>query len=99
MKKIYILLRVKKAKISPQSLTKPNEIWGLKSVWSWDISIDRKFYMEQRKYTFEDQKGKISLQSPKTEFGAQNQYGHVTYPSKFYMKLEKIYFCGSKRRN
>jgi hypothetical protein len=36
--------------------------------------------MEHENYTFRGQKVKISLQSPKTEFGAQNQYGRVIYP-------------------
>jgi hypothetical protein len=44
-------------------------------------------------------KGKISLQSPKTEFGAQNQYDRVTYPSieNFRWNKKKYTFGGSKR--
>jgi hypothetical protein len=29
-----------------------NGVWGPKSVWSCDISIDREFYMEQEKIYF-----------------------------------------------
>jgi hypothetical protein len=40
-----------------------NGIWGPKSVWSCDISIDREFYMEQQKTYFQGSKRKkISLQ-------------------------------------
>jgi hypothetical protein len=58
-----------------------NGIWGPKSVWSCDISIVREFYMEKEKLYFGDQKDRKSLQSLKTEFWAQNQYGDVIYPS------------------
>jgi hypothetical protein len=69
-----------------------NGIWGPKSVWSCDIyniSIDRDFYIEQEKIFFRGSeriiiiiiKAKISFQSPKTEFGAQNQYDLVIHPS------------------
>jgi hypothetical protein len=61
-----------------------NGIWGSKSVWSCDISIDRKFYMQhatRKNIPLGVKKVKISLQSPKTKFGAQIQYDHVTYPS------------------
>jgi hypothetical protein len=53
-----------------------------KLVCSCDISIDRKIYIENEKIYFWGSKSqKISLQSPKTEFGTQNQYDRVTYPS------------------
>jgi hypothetical protein len=44
---------------------------------------------------------KISLQSPTTEFGAQNQYGRVTYPSiGNFTCSKKIYnFGGQKGEN
>jgi hypothetical protein len=43
----------------------------------------------------------LSLQSPKTEFGAQNQYGRVTYPSiGNFTWSKKIYtFRGQKGEN
>jgi hypothetical protein len=50
---------VKKAKIGPQP---KNGIWGPKSIWSCDISIDQEFYMEQEKYTFGVKKAKIGPQ-------------------------------------
>jgi hypothetical protein len=71
-----------------------NGIWASKSVWLCDISIDRKFYMEQAKIYFEDHNVKISHQSPKTEFGVQNQNGRVIN-RKFYMEQAKTYFFGS----
>jgi hypothetical protein len=58
-----------------------NGIWGPKSVWSCDISIDREFNAEQEKYNFRGQMAIIGAQRPKTEFGAQNQYCRVIYPS------------------
>jgi hypothetical protein len=39
------------------------------------------FIWSKKKHTSGDQKGKNSLQSSKTEFGAQNQYGLVIYLS------------------
>jgi hypothetical protein len=46
-------------------------------------------------------KGKIGPQSPKTEFGAENKYGHVTYPSigNFSWSEKKKYFGGQKGKN
>jgi hypothetical protein len=46
-------------------------------------------------------KAKISLKSPKTEFGAQNQYGRATYPSiGNFTWSKKIYtFRGQKGQN
>jgi hypothetical protein len=67
-----------KAKNKPSEPKNGN--WGPKSVWSCDLSIDWKFYMEQEKNTFGVKKVKISLQSPKTEFGPQNRYGRLIYP-------------------
>jgi hypothetical protein len=57
--------------------------------------------MEQEKCTFGGQKAKIGPQSPKTEFGAQNQYGRVTYPSiRNFTWSKKIYtFKGQKDQN
>jgi hypothetical protein len=43
----------------------------------------------KKKYTFGVKKVKISLQSSKTEFGAQNQYGRVSIVREFYMEREK----------
>jgi hypothetical protein len=55
-----------------------NGIWGPKSIWP----CDKYFTLSKKKYTLRGvKKEKISLQSPKTEFGAQNQYDQVTYPS------------------
>jgi hypothetical protein len=44
---------------------------------------------------------KMSLQSPKTEFGAQNQYGRVIYPSigNFTWSKKKYTFGGQKGEN
>jgi hypothetical protein len=46
-------------------------------------------------------KPKISIQSPKTEFGAQNPYGRVTYPSigNFTWSKKKYSFGGQKGEN
>jgi hypothetical protein len=46
-------------------------------------------------------KAKISLQIPKTEFRAQNQYGRVTYPSigNFTWSEKKYTFGGQKGEN
>jgi hypothetical protein len=74
MKKIYTF-RGRKGENEPSDLQ--NGIWGPKSVWPCDISIDREFYIQQQKIYFGVNKAKISLQSPKMEFGAQNQYDRV----------------------
>jgi hypothetical protein len=44
---------------------------------------------------------KITGQSPTTEFGAQNQYGRVTYPSigNFTWSKKKYIFGGQKGEN
>jgi hypothetical protein len=49
MKKIYTFggQKVKNRPPEPK-----NQIWGPKSVWSCDISIDREFYIEQEKIYF-----------------------------------------------
>jgi hypothetical protein len=46
-------------------------------------------------------KAKIGPQSPKTKFGAQNQYGRVTYPSigNYTWSKKKYTFGGQKRKN
>jgi hypothetical protein len=46
-------------------------------------------------------KAKTSLRSPKTEFGLQNQYGRVTYPSigNFTWSKKKCTFEGHKGKN
>jgi hypothetical protein len=75
MKNIYTF-RGRKCESEPAE--PKNGIWGLKLVWSCDISIDREFNMEHEKYTLEGQKDENK--PPKTEFGAQNHYGRVTYP-------------------
>jgi hypothetical protein len=43
----------------------------------------------------------MSLQSPKTEFGAQNQYGRVIYPSigNLTWSTKKYTFGGQKGKN
>jgi hypothetical protein len=43
----------------------------------------------------------MSLQSPKTEFGAQNRYGRVIYPSigNFTWNMKKYTFVGQKGKN
>jgi hypothetical protein len=50
---------------------KPSEpkkrIWGPKSVWSCDISIDRKFYMEQEKIN--SKRRKKALRAKKRNLG------------------------------
>jgi hypothetical protein len=51
-----------------------NGIWGPKSVWSCDTSIGN-FKWTKKKYSFEVKKAIISLQSLKSEFGVQNQFG------------------------
>jgi hypothetical protein len=44
---------------------------------------------------------KISLKSPTTVFGAQNQFGRVTYPSigNFTWSKKKYTFRGQKSKN
>jgi hypothetical protein len=54
-----------------------NRIWGPNSVWSCGILHGR----AKKTILLVVKKAKKSLQSPKTEFGAQNQYGRVIYPS------------------
>jgi hypothetical protein len=58
--------------------------------------------MEQEKIHFWGvKKAKIGPQSPKTEFGAQNQYGRVIYPSigNFTWCNKKYTFGGQKGKN
>jgi hypothetical protein len=56
---------------------------------SCDLSIDRKFCIDEViVYVTES---KISHQSPKTEFGAQTQYGRVIY-----LSIENI-TCSKKK--
>jgi hypothetical protein len=52
-------------------------------------------------YTFKGQKGKNSKKSPKTAFGAQNQYGRVIYPSigNFTWSKKKYTYGGQKGEN
>jgi hypothetical protein len=52
-------------------------------------------------YTFKGQKGKNGPPEPKTEFGAQNQYGRVTSPSigNFTWSKKKYTFGGQKSEN
>jgi hypothetical protein len=61
-----------------------NGIWGQKSVYLCDISIDRELYMEHEEYMFGG--SKLGPQSPKMEFRAQIQYGcvigHFTWTKK-----------------
>jgi hypothetical protein len=40
-----------------------------------------KFYIDEENTLLGVKKAKIGRQSPRTEFGAQNQYGRVIYPS------------------
>jgi hypothetical protein len=59
-----------------------NGFWGPKSIWSCDISHRSGILHKAKKFILlGDKKTKIGPQSPKTEFGAQNQYGRVIYPS------------------
>jgi hypothetical protein len=46
-------------------------------------------------------KAKIGPQSPKTEFGAQNQYGRVIFPSigNFILSKKKFTILGQKSEN
>jgi hypothetical protein len=64
-----------------------NGIWGPKSVWSCDISIDRK--------------GEKKPSEPKNGIRGQNQYNRVTYPSiGHFTGSKKIYtFGGQKGEN
>jgi hypothetical protein len=58
--------------------------------------------MEQEKiYFWGVKKAQIGPQSPKTEFGAQNQYRRVLYPSigKFTWSKKKYAFGGQKGEN
>jgi 5-hydroxyisourate hydrolase-like protein (transthyretin family) len=52
----------------------------------------------KKKILFGVKKVKISLQSTKTEFGAQNKYGRVIYPSieNFTCSKKKYTFGGQK---
>jgi hypothetical protein len=59
MKKIYTF-RCRKGENEPSE--PKNGIWGPKSVWSCDISIDREFY--KKKYTLGGQKGKNKTPEP-----------------------------------
>jgi hypothetical protein len=52
-----------------------------KLVWSCDISIDQEFNIDEEHIFLGVEKVKMSLQSPKMEFEAQNQYDRVIYPS------------------
>jgi hypothetical protein len=79
MKKTYTL-RGQKGEIIRQP---KNRIWASKPLWSCDIFIERKFYIEQEKvYFWGSIRLKISPQSPKTQIEFQNQYGRVMYLSK-----------------
>jgi hypothetical protein len=60
------------------------------------LCIDRESYMEQEKRYFWGQIEKC-LQSPKTEFGAQNQYVIYRIDREFYMEQKKIYSWGVKK--
>jgi hypothetical protein len=48
-------------------------IWGPKSVWACDVSIDREFYM--KKYTFGGQKGKNRPSEPKNGIWGSKSVG------------------------
>jgi hypothetical protein len=78
-----------------------NGIWGPKSVWLCDFSIDREFYKKREKIYFGVKKTKIGPQSPKTEFGAPDQFGRVIYPSirNFTRSKKKYTFRGQKCGN
>jgi hypothetical protein len=58
------------------------------------------FIWSKKKCTFGGQ-AKKSLESPKTEFGLQNQYGRVIYPSigNFTWSWKKYTFGGQKGEN
>jgi hypothetical protein len=62
-----------------------NGIWAqkLKLVWSCDISIDRKFYMEQEKIHFRGQKVGTRLSEPIFSFWALTVYFRLLDPLKY----------------
>jgi hypothetical protein len=80
-----------------------NGIWGPTSVWSCDTFIDWKSHVVRKNILLGVQKAKISLPSPKTEFGAQNQYARVIYPStsieNFTCSKKKYTFGGQIGKN
>jgi hypothetical protein len=66
----------------------------------WPISRSEILYRWRKYILLGVKKSKISLQSPKTEFGAQNQYGHVTYSiGNFTWSKKKYSFGGRKGEN
>jgi hypothetical protein len=64
MKETYTL-RGQNGEHKPTEPEPKNGIWAPKSVWSFDMSINRKFYMEQEKIYFWGQKGKNNQSEPK----------------------------------
>jgi hypothetical protein len=60
--------------------------------------IDWEFYMEHEKiYFWGSKRQKKGPQSPKTEFGAQNQYGRVKHPSNGNFACSKKKLWGVKK--
>jgi hypothetical protein len=59
------------------------------------------FAWSKKKYTHRGQKSENKPQSPKTEFGLQNQYDRVTYPSigNFTWSKKKYTFRAQKGEN
>jgi hypothetical protein len=55
----------------------------------------------KKMYTFRGRKGENEPSEPKTEFGAQNQYGRVISPSigNFTWSMKKYTFRGQKGKN
>jgi hypothetical protein len=77
MKKIYTF----GDKIGEKKPSDPkNGIWSPKAIQSY-IHRSRMLCGARKKILLGVKEVKNSLQSPKAEFGAQNQYGCVIYPS------------------
>jgi hypothetical protein len=58
------------------------------------------FTWGKKNYTFGGKKVEKKLSEPKTEFGAQNQYGRVIYPltKKFIWSKKKYTFGGQRSK-
>jgi hypothetical protein len=68
---------------------------------SWPNSRSEILYRWRKYILLGVKKAKIGSQSPKTEFGAQNQYVRVIYPSigNFTRSMKKYTFGGQKGKN
>jgi hypothetical protein len=67
----------------------------------WYIHRSRILHGARKNILLGVKKAKIGPQSPKTEFGAQNQYGRVIYPwiASFTWSKKKYTFGGQKGEN